>query len=151
MSWNDERVDTLKKLWAAGISGTQIAAQLGGTTRNACIAKLHRLGVTRRDPSAPRTRLPKPAPKPRLVIHAPTPQPVLQPEDIARIATVNLEPHHCRWACGDPAIVGSFEPLFCGSTKLPGLPYCEMHAARAYATPVPRAAPAPAREVETAS
>ncbi|MFZ1088038.1 MAG: GcrA family cell cycle regulator, partial [Xanthobacteraceae bacterium] len=35
MSWNDERVETLKKLWSEGFSASQIAAQLGGVTRNA--------------------------------------------------------------------------------------------------------------------
>ena len=33
MSWTDERVETLKKLWTDGLSASQIAAELGGITR----------------------------------------------------------------------------------------------------------------------
>ena len=35
----------LKKLWADGLSASQIAAELGGITRNAVIGKVHRLGL----------------------------------------------------------------------------------------------------------
>src|SRR5215813_578224 len=48
MSWNDERVDALKKLWADGLSASQIAGRLGGVTRNAVIGKVHRLGLAGR-------------------------------------------------------------------------------------------------------
>lgn len=43
MNWTDERVEKLKKLWADGLSASQIAAQLGGVSRNAVIGKVHRL------------------------------------------------------------------------------------------------------------
>lgn len=45
MSWTDERVEKLKKLWAEGLSASQIAAQLGGVSRNAVIGKVHRLSL----------------------------------------------------------------------------------------------------------
>src|ERR1700741_106941 len=48
MAWNDERVDLLKKLWADGLSASQIAGRLGGVTRNAVIGKVHRLGLSGR-------------------------------------------------------------------------------------------------------
>lgn len=57
MSWTDERVETLKKLWLDGLSASQIAAQLGGVTRNAVIGKVHRLGLSgrvKKPSSAPR-------------------------------------------------------------------------------------------------
>ena len=44
MSWTDERVETLKKMWSEGQSASQIAKELGGVTRNAVIGKVHRLG-----------------------------------------------------------------------------------------------------------
>src|SRR5207247_4297849 len=60
MSWTDERVELLKKLWADGLSASQIAAELGGITRNAVIGKVHRLGLSGRAKSpssaAPRQR-----------------------------------------------------------------------------------------------
>ena len=58
VSWTDERVELLRRLWEDGQSASKIAAQLGGVTRNAVIGKVHRLGrpmwpprITR-DPSA---------------------------------------------------------------------------------------------------
>jgi len=48
MSWNDERVETLKKMWGEGQSASQIAKELGGVTRNAVIGKVHRLGLSNR-------------------------------------------------------------------------------------------------------
>jgi hypothetical protein len=60
MSWNDERVELLKKLWTDGLSASQIAGELGGVTRNAVIGKVHRLGLSGRakapSVSAPRVR-----------------------------------------------------------------------------------------------
>jgi GcrA cell cycle regulator len=49
MSWTDERVDLLSRLWLEGKSASQIAAALGGgLTRNAVIGKVHRLGLAGR-------------------------------------------------------------------------------------------------------
>jgi GcrA cell cycle regulator len=79
MSWTDERVETLKKMWGEGQSASQIAKELGGVTRNAVIGKVHRLGLSNRagsggsaakaapkeKPAAPAAAKPaaKPAPK----------------------------------------------------------------------------------------
>jgi len=48
LPWTDERVELLKKLWADGLSASQIAGQMGGVTRNAVIGKVHRLGLSNR-------------------------------------------------------------------------------------------------------
>jgi len=53
MSWTDERVETLKKLWSEGQSASQIAKVLGGVTRNAVIGKVHRLGLASRTAAKP--------------------------------------------------------------------------------------------------
>ena len=52
MSWTDERVETLKRMWAEGQSASQIAKELGGVTRNAVIGKVHRLGLSNRTSGA---------------------------------------------------------------------------------------------------
>ncbi len=52
MSWTDERVGLLKKLWGEGQSASKIAKELGGVTRNAVIGKVHRLGLSNRTTSA---------------------------------------------------------------------------------------------------
>src|SRR5919198_626323 len=63
LTWSDDRVEQLKKLWEAGLSASQIAAQLGNITRNAVIGKVHRLGLSGRaknpSPPAPRPRQPR--------------------------------------------------------------------------------------------
>jgi GcrA cell cycle regulator len=48
MNWTDERVELLRKLWAEGLSASQIAAQMGGVSRNAVIGKVHRLKLSGR-------------------------------------------------------------------------------------------------------
>ena len=68
MSWTDERVELLKKMWGEGQSASQIAKELGGVTRNAVIGKVHRLGLSNRTtgsskPAATAEPKEKPAPK----------------------------------------------------------------------------------------
>ena len=48
MSWTDERIGTLKKMWEGGSTASQIAEELGGVSRNAVIGKAHRLGLKSR-------------------------------------------------------------------------------------------------------
>ncbi len=82
MSWTDERIATLQKLWEGGSTASQIAEQLGGVSRNAVIGKAHRLGLKSRPSpvkandkkkaakkaapktAAPKKAAPKPAAKP---------------------------------------------------------------------------------------
>lgn len=52
MSWTDDRVETLKRMWGEGASASTIAKALGGVTRNAVIGKVHRLGLSNRATSA---------------------------------------------------------------------------------------------------
>ncbi|MEM9676622.1 MAG: GcrA family cell cycle regulator [Pseudomonadota bacterium] len=54
MSWTNERVERLSKLWAEGLSASQFAADLGGVTRNAVIGKVHRLGLSGRARATPK-------------------------------------------------------------------------------------------------
>ena len=81
MGWTDERVELLKKLWSDGLSASQIAAELGGITRNAVIGKAHRLGLQSRpspvksnDAAKTAAPAPKPAaPEPAPAVAAPPP------------------------------------------------------------------------------
>ncbi|SIO13418.1 GcrA family cell cycle regulator [Vannielia litorea] len=63
MSWTDERVETLKRMWGEGQSASQIAKELGGVTRNAVIGKVHRLGLSNRTTGAAPAPAAKPAAK----------------------------------------------------------------------------------------
>jgi GcrA cell cycle regulator len=167
--WTPAREDALRSMWAAGLSASQIAGRLGGTTRNAVIGKCIRLKLPRRATTSRKRAAPRARPG-TTKAHPPRerdengslvglPLPEAQPEDIARIATLDLEPWHCRWPCvPDPLAVPPGAAIFCGSIKLPALPYCEVHAARAFAPVETRRVdralrlPAPARadsKVET--
>ena len=68
MSWTDERIDTLKTMWEAGQTASQIAEALGGVSRNAVIGKAHRLGLQSR------------------------PSPVVTKEEAARVAAAASPP-----------------------------------------------------------
>ncbi|MEP7223311.1 MAG: GcrA family cell cycle regulator [Novosphingobium sp.] len=48
MSWTDERIERLTKMWEGGSTASQIAEELGGVSRNAVIGKAHRLGLKAR-------------------------------------------------------------------------------------------------------
>jgi len=77
MSWTDERVEKLKKMWGEGQSASQIAKELGGVTRNAVIGKVHRLGLSNRNggaTDAPAKPEPKPAPETKSAKAAPAPE-----------------------------------------------------------------------------
>ncbi|WP_270728983.1 GcrA family cell cycle regulator [Shimia sp. Alg240-R146] len=68
MSWTDDRVELLKKMWGEGQSASQIAKELGGVTRNAVIGKVHRLGLSNRSTGggAKADAKPKAATKPKV-------------------------------------------------------------------------------------
>jgi GcrA cell cycle regulator len=87
MSWTEERIATLSKMWEGGQTASQIAEALGGVSRNAVIGKAHRLGLQARpspvkanEPEAKPAKAaaaPKPAPepKPAAVEERPAPAP----------------------------------------------------------------------------
>jgi len=148
MGWTDERVNTLRTLWAEGLSASQIAKQLGGgVTRNAVIGKVHRLGLAGcATPSRPAKRpvrlaRPRPAatgvmpalPRPRLataapVLHIVPPLEPVRQEDGSTVSVLTLNDRVCKWPIGDPADPGF---AFCGRGACAG-PYCQDHARLAY-------------------
>lgn len=96
MSWTDERIETLKTMWEAGQTASQIAEALGGVSRNAVIGKAHRLELQAR-PSPVRSNEPAPVmaapelePVAKLVAE---PEPVVEPEpEPEPVAAVEPEP-----------------------------------------------------------
>jgi GcrA cell cycle regulator len=146
MGWTDERVELLKKLWSEGLSASQIAAELGGITRNAVIGKVHRLGLSGRAKS-PSTAAPRPR-KPRssgmIRVSRPAirgntalaydyevePEPELLEIPMEQRKTLlQLNEHTCRWPVGDP---GAADFFFCGGKTANELPYCSYHSRVAY-------------------
>jgi len=159
MSWTDDRVDTLKKLWSEGLSASQIAGRLGGVTRNAVIGKVHRLGLSGRATTSrmksirPRVRANAPRrpqqrpnfrqlgnPAFRSLYQGDAEPFVPAPEEIEiplaeRKDLQDLTENDCRWPIGDPQ---HDDFHFCNRGKVPGLPYCEFHAKRAFQPPQAR-------------
>jgi GcrA cell cycle regulator len=156
MSWTDERVEYLKKLWNDGLSASQIAGELGGVTRNAVIGKVHRLGLSGRAkaPSISTPRVRKAAPRQQTMrtvsmttmsrgntALAHQVQPVVQyqvetrpMEEVVvpmsrRVQIMELKEAMCKWPIGDPT---QSDFVFCGADCNFGTPYCTYHSSVAY-------------------
>ncbi len=137
LTWSDDRVEQLKKLWEGGLSASQIAAELGNVTRNAVIGKVHRLGLSGRAKSpssaAPRQRKARPAQQMMRVSRpvsrgntalAHAFEVEMEPDPIAydnvvpmsqRLSLLELNEATCHWPIGDPS---SSEFFFCGGKAL---------------------------------
>ncbi|WP_026607353.1 GcrA family cell cycle regulator [Methylocapsa acidiphila] len=160
MSWTDERIDLLQKLWLQGMSASRIASELAnGLTRNAVIGKVYRLGlsgrtkVTAATSPSPRPQQQKSQPRPQnprpaapmvqgntALALAPTPLPAQAPSPAPSrdvvvqmnepVTIMELRESMCRWPMGDPT---GLEFRYCGARKPPGEgPYCAHHARIAY-------------------
>lgn len=93
MSWTDERVETLKKMWGEGQSASQIAKELGGVTRNAVIGKVHRLGLSNRAGSGGAASTKAPAKeKPAAVAKPAAPKPAPKAKPAAAAPAAKEEP-----------------------------------------------------------
>lgn len=150
-TWTDERVELLRKLWAENLSASQIAARLGGVTRNAVIGKAHRLKLSGRAvgdrgkrgrprglAAACKRHVPKICDldlviKSRTMSRAnePRPMPIPEPPPLPvsrRLSMADLGPHDCRWIDGDPR----GEHTYCGCKAVPGASWCSGHMAIVY-------------------
>lgn len=150
MSWTEERVSLLTKLWGEGHTAAEIAKQLGGVTRNAVIGKAHRLKLSNRvspiqqnkkalaKPANKNEAIKKPVVKKVKAVSTPSnaKTKVLSPKPVRDVrkdgnlySLMELKPRMCRWPCGDPK---EDDFGFCGDHAMPGLPYCAEHAKVAY-------------------
>lgn len=132
MSWTDDRVAILKKLWGEGKTAAEIAKELGGVTRNAVIGKAHRLKLSNRVSPIQQNKKPAPVKTPANTQSPPTAKKIVKetiPDDRERIPLTDLKAGACRWPYGDPR-EENFG--FCGEKGLPGLPYCLEHSQSAY-------------------
>lgn len=158
-TWTAERIDRLKSLWSAGLSASQVAAELGGgSTRCGVIGKVHRLKLPPRSTiislpvggarkGAGRPRGSKSYPEAREYLLAenkrrklPTP-PSFEPEPFdmedgegvdvtARIGLVEAsDTNGCMWVHGDPLLPNH---SFCGKARKGKTSWCPEHYARVY-------------------
>ncbi len=114
MSWNDERVELLKKMWNEGQSASQIAKELGGVTRNAVIGKVHRLGLSNRSGSGPAPAAapaPKPEAKAKPAAKPSKPNPSAAPAAEPEPATADAAPAESEAPSARRTIVPAGQPL----------------------------------------
>lgn len=155
MSWTEDRVSLLRKLWGEGHTAAEIAKQLGGVTRNAVIGKAHRMKLSNRVSPIQQNKKPTPAKAvernavpasakeqnntkksvvearvseaPKAAVAQTQPKATKNSGELFDL--MDLKPRQCRWPCGDPR---EDDFGFCGDHAMPGLPYCEEHAKIAY-------------------
>ena len=138
MSWNDEKVDKLKKLWGNGNTASQIAEIIGGISRNAVIGKANRLNLSSKiklrsassnqnsqdsfeDSNSKQKRGRKSKFKSLII------EQDFEPESPKKLE--ELDEGSCKWPVGHPE-ESSF--YFCGRSSLKDFSYCKLHLLYAY-------------------
>ena len=116
MSWTDERVETLKKMWGEGQSASQIAKELGGVTRIAVIGKVHRLGLSNRAGSGGSAAKAAPKEKPAAAAKpaakaAPKPKPTVAASVPAVKEELELDENGIPISAARRAIIPAGQPL----------------------------------------
>jgi GcrA cell cycle regulator len=102
--WTPDHVKELTRLWATGLSASEIGRKLG-ITKNAVVGKVRRLDLAmRRQPATPKT-------------------------DRKVITLDSLTANMCSWPNGEP---GKPNFRFCGKVAVHGKPYCAPHCEMAY-------------------
>ena len=139
MSWNQQKVDDLKKLWSEGVATSRIGEQLG-FTKNAVIGKAFRLGLERRQNSRKKNVNSQSASSVTMYRetiasgHSQT----TQKREVTRrrekfsfkksiVGTGSFK--SCQWPIGDPLEEGFH---YCGGQNIPTKPYCIEHYKKAY-------------------
>ena len=138
MSWTPEKEKKLRELWKKGLSASQIAGQLEGTTRNAVIGKAHRLKLEARNTSR----------KSEVKVNKQkSDSPEIKNQKLGRRAKFkallldkNFEKENpikfhettdktCKWPIGHPH---ESDFYFCGRTPMEKFPYCKLHVLYAF-------------------
>lgn len=153
MTWTNERIGELTKLWEQGLSASEIGKALG-VSKNAVVGKAHRLNLPARPSPIKRGGSSKPrSGKPTLVtpklntskmsataMHCRPAKPLIEEEEKAerrspvlnrRASRAASGSSECLWPIGDP---GDADFHFCGEPSVSGKPYCAEHCSKAYIT-----------------
>ena len=120
--WDENKLNKLKKLWDEGLPITKIGIELG-VSRNAIAGKAHRLGLPKRN--SPISKLGDPRKNQEKTSKDISHQLPLK----IMLRDVEWSRNRCCWPIGDPKLPGF---SFCGTSIIPGRPYCEEHSNLAY-------------------
>lgn len=128
MSWTEDRVAVLEKLWGEGRTAAEIAKELGdGVTRNAVIGKAHRLKLSSRlSPIQQNSKKVKKEVRPPVERRSTRKIPIILGK---QLKMEDLREKMCRWPNGNPE---DADFSFCGHDVTEGTPYCAAHAEIAY-------------------
>ena len=139
MSWTDEKVESLKKLWGSGKTASQIAEIIGGISRNAVIGKAHRLNLSakiktrtatsnqnfndsRNEKNIQAAKRGRKSKFKSLIIEKD-----FEPENPKQLE--ELDENSCKWPIGHPNEKSFY---FCGRSSLKDFSYCKLHLLYAY-------------------
>ena len=138
MSWNEEKVEKLKKLWGKGSTASQIAEIIGGISRNAVIGKAHRLNLSSKiktrnasssqnfdnssEEHSSKQRRGRKSKFQSLIIEKD-----FEPENPKKLE--ELDEGSCKWPVGHPEEEAFY---FCGRSSLKDFSYCKLHLLYAY-------------------
>ena len=138
MSWNEEKVEKLKKLWGKGSTASQIAEIIGGISRNAVIGKAHRLNLSSKiktqntspsqgfdsssEENSSKQRNGRKSKFQSLIIEKD-----FEPENPKKLE--ELDEGSCKWPIGHPEEQSFY---FCGRSSLKDFSYCKLHLLYAY-------------------
>ena len=137
MSWTEEKVKKLKELWTKGHTASQIAEELGDTTRNAVIGKAHRLNLEARAPSKQSSQSSSSVIKSTRKGTTPISR---KAKFQSILLDKNFEPENpksleeltdqtCKWPIGHP---NEEKFYFCGRKPEGEFPYCKLHVLYAF-------------------
>ena len=120
--WHEEKLNKLKALWDEGLPITKIGNILG-VSRNAIAGKAHRMGLPKRNSPISKSGDPRKNQKKGAEENSKElPLKIL-------LRDVEWSRNRCCWPIGDPKLPGF---SFCGTSIIPGRPYCEEHSNLAY-------------------
>ena len=138
MSWTDEKIDKLKKLWGQGNTASQIAEIIGGVSRNAVIGKAHRLNLSAKiktrtaasnkdfdstmEGKEIKNNRGRKSKFKSLIIEK-----NFEPENPKQLE--ELDENSCKWPIGHPDEKSFY---FCGRNSLKDFSYCKLHLLYAY-------------------